>query len=70
MYVGSDDPNMAFAVAAMEHQIANGTSVVGYTELRNMISPYFEQFYLGQLSVDEFAEQVEKMGNEFLATKN
>lgn len=70
MYVGSSDPNMAFASAAMNYQIANGTSVIGYTELRNLISPFMEQLALGELTVDEFAEQVEAMGNEFLATKN
>lgn len=67
MYDDSPDENMTFAAKAMEYQIQNGTSVVGYTRLRNEINPYMQQLYLGEISVEEFAVTVEKMGNDFLS---
>lgn len=69
MYADSEDENMAFAINAMQYQIPNGTSVLGYTELRNLISPYMQQLYLGDITVDDFASQVEEMGNEFLKSQ-
>lgn len=66
LYADSPDPNMRFAVKAMEYQVPNGTSVVGYTRLRNEISPYMQQLYLGEISVDEFVEKVERVGNTLL----
>lgn len=64
MYIDSPDANMRFASKAMNYQIPNGTSIVGYTRLRNEINPYMQMLYLGQISVDEFVSKVETLGND------
>ena len=67
MYDGNEDSNIQFASQLMNYLIPNGSTVPGYTSLRNEIMPYYQQLYLGEISVEEFCAQVEEMGNEFLA---
>ena len=66
MYDDNEDDNIKFASQLMNYLIPNGSTVPGYTSLRNEIMPYYQQLYLGEITVDDFCEQVEAMGNDFL----
>ncbi len=67
MYDNDPDPNIQFSTQLMNYMVMEGSVVPGFSSLRNEIMPYYQSLYLGEITVDEFASEVEKMGNDFLA---
>ena len=67
MYDNDPDPNIQFSTQLMNYMVMEGSVVPGFASLRNEIMPYYQSLYLGEITVDEFASEVEKMGNDFLA---
>lgn len=67
MYKDNTDPNIQFSTQLMKYMVMEGSVVPGFSSLRNDIMPYYQSLYLGETSVDKFAADVEKMGNDFLA---
>ena len=66
LYDDSPDANMKFARAAMKYQINSGATAVGYTMLRNAITPHLQSYYLGNTTVEQFVNAVESEGNGIL----
>lgn len=66
LYDDSTDANMKFAGAAMNYQINSGATTVGYTLLRNSITPHLQKFYLGNTTAEQFVADVEEEGNKIL----
>lgn len=65
LYNGEDE-NLVFMSSLMNKLIPGGASVPGYTTCRFEVTPYYQQLYLGEITVDEFCETVETVCNKFL----
>jgi len=66
LYDDSTDPNMKFAATAMKYQINSGATTVGYTQLRNSITPHLQAYYLGNITAEELVATVEEEGSRIL----
>lgn len=65
LYDGEDE-NLVFMSSLMDKLVPSGASVPGYTSCRFEVTPYYQQLYLGEITVDEFCESVETVCNDFL----
>lgn len=65
LYEGEDD-NLVFMGTLMPYLVPSGSTVPGYTTARFEVTPYYQQLYLGEISVEDFCETVEEVCNQYL----
>lgn len=65
LYEGQDE-NLVFMSTLLRKLVPSGASVPGYTTCRFEVTPYYQQLYLGEITIDEFCETVESVCNDYL----
>lgn len=66
LYADQEDQNIVFASQMMNYMAPACDIAIGFNATRQAITPIFQQFYVGDIAAEEFAEQAAEVGDQLL----